>query len=87
MAIVFPFGEGSTDRIVFDFLQSEIFPGEDIRQFVPVNGKDNFRSRIQLTVRGEILPNNGISVLVFRDLDAGEQPEIIAEAFRSGFAL
>lgn len=83
MAVVFPFGEGPTDRIVFDFLQSKFFPGEDIREFVPVNGKDHFRSRIELTVRGEILPNNGISVLVFRDLDAGESPENIAQAFRS----
>ncbi len=82
MALVFPFGEGRADGVVFDFLRRNFLPDQAFREFVPVNGKNNFRSRIEQTVQSEVLPNRNISVLVFRDLDAGESPQNIAQAFR-----
>jgi hypothetical protein len=82
MAVIFPFGEGATDQIVFDFLQSKLFSDQDINKFVSVNGKDNFPLRIKQIVEGEILPNRSFSILIFRDLDAGERAESVAQAFR-----
>lgn len=82
MAPVFPFGEGRTDGVVFDFLRRNFLPDQAFREFVSVNGKDNFRSRIEQTVQSEILPNREIRILVFRDLDAGESPPNVAQAFR-----
>lgn len=82
MAVIFPFGEGSTDRVVFDFLKSKIFPKTTFQNFVPVNGKDNFRTKIMQTLEGQIIPNNNLCILVFRDVDAGESPEHIVHSFR-----
>lgn len=82
MAVVFPFGEGSTDRLVFNFLKSKLFPDEPLRQFVAVNGKNNFRSQVQRTIEADILPNNTVTVIVFRDLDAGESGATVAKSFR-----
>lgn len=81
MAVIFPFGEGATDKIVFDFLRSKLFSDQNIREFVSVNGKDNFRLRIEEIVKSEILPNRSSGILVFRDLDVGEQAESVAQAF------
>ncbi|MBW1946423.1 MAG: hypothetical protein JRI33_00640 [Deltaproteobacteria bacterium] len=81
MALVFPFGEGPTDRVVVEFLQDNLFSIKEFREFVPVGGKNQFRSKIHDTVRSEILPNREIGILVFRDLDAGEYRANIAQAF------
>lgn len=82
MAEVFSFGEGPTDRVVFGFLKSSIFPEKAFREFVSVNGKSNFRPQIMRTVRSEVIPGNSICMLVFRDRDAGESAEDIVLAFR-----
>jgi len=82
MALVFPFGEGPTDGIVFHLLKQKFFSGQPFREFVSVNGKNNFRSRIVDTIKSEILPNTEISVLVFRDLDAGESSKNVVQTFR-----
>ena len=81
-APVFPFGEGPTDRVVFEFLRSRLFPDQAFREFVSVGGKENFRSKIPDTVQNEILPGRYMCILVFRDLDAGEKPSNVAQSFR-----
>lgn len=82
MTPVFPFGEGRTDRVVFDFLRRNLGHDPGFREFVPVGGKNNFRSTIEQVVQSEIIPDRDIGVLVFRDLDADESPEDVAQAFR-----
>lgn len=83
MPIVFPFGEGRTEEVVFSFLQRRFFPDRQaFREFVSVKGKNHFRSGIEETVQGEIQPNKDIRILVFRDLDAGESSGDVVHAFR-----
>lgn len=73
MTRVFPFGEGHTEAVVFNILKSKFFPGQAIKEFAPVGGKNHFRSKIKSTVETEILPNRKINILVFRDIDGDER--------------
>jgi len=85
MAPVFPFGEGPTDRVVFEFLQEKFYPKEPEREFQPFNavgGKGNFRPEISKAVESEVIPGRDVRILVFRDLDAGESPASVAQSFR-----
>ncbi|RMD65478.1 hypothetical protein D6833_02910 [Candidatus Parcubacteria bacterium] len=84
MPRIFAFGEGRTDQIVFEVLweHSSASSAEGFQQFISVRGKDNFRSKIAETVRSELVPNREVRVLVFRDLDSGEDPSNIMQSFR-----
>jgi len=82
MSLVFPFGEGQTERVVFDFLRTKFFPDQGFKPFVPVGGKSNFHPKIKRIVRSEILSGKDVCILVFRDLDAGETHESVAQSFR-----
>lgn len=84
MPPIFPFGEGPTDQIVFDVLKEHLgtSSGGEFRPFIPVGGRNNFRSKITETVRSELVPKREVRILVFRDLDNGENPSSIAGSFR-----
>lgn len=84
MPPIFPFGEGPTDQIVFDVLQRHFDPSStrEFRRFISVGSKNSFRSKITETVSSELIPNREVRILVFRDLDSGEDFSSIEQSFR-----
>jgi len=82
MAIIFPFGEGKTEKVVFDFIRGKLELLGDFREFNNVGGKNNFRSQILEIVQPDVEAHRDVRILVFRDLDNGEEPEEVAQSFR-----
>ena len=82
---VYPFGEGKSDKVVFEFLRDKWFPREKWHwsKFEVVGGKTNFSSRIKATIESEIMPERFIGVLAFRDKDFGEATESILQGFHN----
>jgi len=80
--VVFPFGEGPTDKVVFEFLQGRFYPEREFQPFNAVRGKDNFRQKISEAVESEVIPGRDVRILIFRDLDAGESSASVAQSFR-----
>ena len=84
-ATAFVFGEGLTDKIVFDFLRESFFSLNvgRLQPFVVVGGKNNFRSKIQQKVQPDIeARRQDVFILVFRDRDVGEKAEQILQSFK-----
>ena len=83
-AKIFVFGEGITDKVVFDFLKEKFFPQNANRfePFVIVGGKNAFRSIILERVQPDVeSKRQNISILAFRDWDAGEELQSIHQSF------
>ena len=81
---IFVFGEGSTDKVVFDFLKEKFFAqnADKFEPFVIVGGKTAFRSKILNGVQPDVeSKRQNISILVFRDWDAGEELQDIRQSF------
>lgn len=84
---IFAFGEGPTDKVVFNFLIENFFSSNknQIQPFVVVGGKGNFKSEergIPAHVSSEIeAKRQNVSILVFRDRDDGEQIPSICQSF------
>ncbi len=83
MATIFPFGEGKTEKVIFEFLVEKQFQRYSFHNFVSVGGKDNFRSKIPKTVQSDLeAGRDEIRILAFRDLDAGEQVDDVVQSFQ-----
>lgn len=83
MAVIFPFGEGKTERLVFKFLVEKYFSGYEFQEFISVGGKDNFRHEILKTVRSDLeAGRDEMRILAFRDLDEGEEMANVRQAFQ-----
>jgi len=82
MAVVFPFGEGSTERVVFKFIQSKLYANASFQPFVSVGGKNNFKQQIVGIIENEVILNREVRILIFRDLDAGENGQSVAQSFQ-----
>ncbi|MFQ5793567.1 MAG: hypothetical protein ACE5JP_00775 [Candidatus Bipolaricaulia bacterium] len=82
MDVIFPFGEGRTDEVVFDSVCNAFSVEGSFREFVTVGGKSNFRNQITMTVQSEVLPNREVGILVFRDFDHGEEHGHVASSFQ-----
>lgn len=85
-ATAFVFGEGSTDKIVFDFLKENFFSLNvgRLQPFVVVGGKNNFENKIRQKVQPDIeARRKDVFILVFRDRDAGEEVEQIFQSFEN----
>lgn len=80
---IFPFGEGHTEAVVFEFLRQKWFSDVEFQEFVAVGGKGQFISRIQDQVRSELVPGREVRIIVFRDLDEGEDVQSITQSFQS----
>ena len=83
-AKIFVFGEGQTDKVVFDFLKEKFFSqsASQFEPFVIVGGKNAFRSRILERVQPDVeSKRQNISILAFRDRDAGEKLQSICQSF------
>ena len=89
MATIFPFGEGKTEQVVFDFLRKKWFGHAEFSKFVSVEGKKGFSSEIRerpgipLIVETELVPNKEVRVIAFRDLDEGESTASVRQSFQS----
>lgn len=84
MPVIFPFGEGETDKIVFEFLVDKWFRSYSFRNFVSVGGKSHFNNKISETVEGDLSAGRDeVRILVFRDLDNGEKIEDIVRSFQN----
>ncbi len=84
MVIIFPFGEGKTEKIVFEFLVNREFQSGSFRNFVSVGGKNSFKDKILKTVQGDLkAERDEIRIIAFRDLDAGEQVDGIVQSFQN----
>ncbi|RME04549.1 MAG: hypothetical protein D6816_09670 [Bacteroidetes bacterium] len=81
---IFPFGEGKTEKIIFEMLRSQVGspPDVEFQKFVSVNGKGNFSKRISNTISSILVSSHDIRVVIFRDLDHGETPENVVQAFQ-----
>ena len=82
-ATIFPFGEGHTEAVVFKFLRQKWFSDVEFQKFVAVGGKGQFASKIPNQVRSELVSGKEVRVIVFRDLDEGEDVQSIAQSFQS----
>jgi len=83
MPVIFPFGEGKTEKIIFDFLVEKWFSGYQFKTFKSVNGKTKFGKEILKTVQGDLLAGRDeVRILVFRDLDDGEDIDSVAKSFQ-----
>ncbi len=81
MAVIFPFGEGKTEQVVFEFLRKNWFDQAKFRKFVSGGGKREFSSKIPGIV-GTLVPNREVRVIAFRDLDKDEQADEIGQSFQ-----
>jgi hypothetical protein len=85
---IFPFGEGSTDKIVFELLmeylnENEHLNEEEFDEFYPVDGIYKFAKEIKDTVEGDVKSNaDDICILVFCDLDKGREHQDILNQFK-----
>ena len=85
-AKIFVFGEGPTDKAVFEFLKKAFFSQNEglFQPFVSVGGKGDFRKKIQERVSPDIgAKRSDVFVVVFRDRDAGEQVSSICSSFEA----
>ncbi len=82
MPRIFTFGEGVTEKVVFDSVVSNLFPDHTLDELIAVGGKSQFAKRIRETVESELLPNKHVYMLVFRDIDVGETRESIIQSFQ-----
>ncbi len=83
MPVIFPFGEGKTEKIVFDFLINKWFPENQFKKFISVGGKERFKEKILNTVQGDLSAGRDeIRILAFRDLDDGEKIDNVVKSFR-----
>ncbi len=80
--VVYPFGEGKSDEVVFEFLTDKWFPKKKWHKFEVVGGKTNFSSKIKVTIESEIMPERFIGVIAFRDKDFDETTKSILQGFR-----
>ena len=83
-AKIFVFGEGLTDKVVFDFLKENFFPqnSSKFEPFVVVGGKNAFRNIIMKHVRPDVeSKRQNIFILGFRDRDADEELQSIHQSF------
>ena len=80
--VVFPFGEGVTEKVIFDFLMRNSSFNGTFQPFQSVGGKKNFRHRILEFLQGQLQPGDDIRALVFRDVDDGEEKEKICQSFQ-----
>jgi len=83
MATIFPFGEGKTEQEVFNFLREKWFDQVEFRKFVPVGGKGGFSSKIPEIVESALVPDREVRVIVFRDLDGGEDVTSVCQSFQN----
>ncbi len=81
MTIIFPFGEGKTEKIIFELLLERNRTIQNFREFSEVYGKSNFRNKIINTVKGQFTPNKNWCILVFRDVDHDEIIKDIVTSF------
>ena len=83
MAVIYPFGEGIVEKVVFEFLTSTIFSENKFQQFNTSGGKSRFIAKIIETVESNIDAKlDEIRVIAFRDLDHGETIENICQSFQ-----
>ena len=83
-ARIYVFGEGKTDRLVFNFLKDKKSPESPLGNLIPVGGKGNFKHEILDKVKPDIeAKRNEIRVLVFRDVDEGEEVQNIVQSFQA----
>lgn len=87
MNVIYPFGEGPTDQVVFYTLKKALEEAHDLRfegSFVSVGGKERFREQMINKLEPEFdpgQPGRYVRVLAFRDLDAGEERRDVATSF------
>ena len=82
MAVIYPFGEGATEKVVFEFLKTKLKDGK-FRQFNVVDGKHNFPNKIKSVVKSEVeAKRDDIRIVAFRDLDDGENINDILNSFQ-----
>lgn len=81
--VVFPFGEGVTERVLFDFLKRKLNLRAPFQDFQSVGGKNNFSSKILEFLIGQLQPGVDIRVLAFRDVDENEKDDSIVKSFQN----
>ncbi len=84
MPVIFPFGEGKTEQVVFNFLMENLFPEKKLEKLLPVNGKGGFPRQLRGVV-GHLEENDEARILAFRDLDADDTVEGIVASFGNLF--
>lgn len=82
MAVIYPFGEGVVEKVVFEFLASTVFKENKFQRFNISGGKRRLRAKIIDTVKSNIdAKRDEIRIIVFRDLDDGETMDSISQSF------
>lgn len=78
----FIFGEGATDKVVFENILKHVFPATNLI-FTQVKGKGMFWEKIKADVEIEFSTPilRTIPLLVFRDVDEGESHDSIKQSF------
>jgi hypothetical protein len=83
---IFPFGEGRTDKDIFDFLLEKCPPDVRFEDFYYVNGKDRFYNKIKIIVKTDLDSKaDDICILVFCDIDKGCKQEDVVNKFYTIF--
>ena len=83
---VFVFGEGITDKVVFEFLKEKFFNEsiDKFESFIVVRGKNAFKKEILKRAQPDVeSKRQNISILVFRDWDEGEELQSIRQSFEN----
>lgn len=81
MARIVPFGEGQTEKIVFEFVSKQQFPNISFENFVDVGGTRNFATKIKNIIESDLTSGKEIRVIVFRDLDGNETVKSVVQSF------
>lgn len=83
--VVFPFGEGMTEKYIFEYLMKKMEwpPNLRVSPFVVVGGTTGFRNEIPKVVSQELQPGRDIRVIAFRDIEEKEDENNIIQSFQS----
>ena len=81
---IFVFGEGATEKTVWDKLQRELEQKESKIEgtFHAVGGKGGFKEKMPNILTPEVTPGKYVQVVVFRDVDKGEDIQQILQSFK-----
>ncbi len=83
MAVIYPFGEGIVEKVVFEFLASTVFKENKFQRFNTSGGKHRLKAKIIDTVKSDIdAKRDEIRVIAFRDLDNDETIKSIRQSFQ-----